>query len=162
MANGTDIGPGTTRQQRHYRNGGKERRAEWRRRPEVAEKLRADRRRYVAENPDKIKAQNADYKTRCGDKKRAQNRLHRRRKLGLPEPTRPEPAACECCGRSTKIALSLDHCHETGKFRGWLCYSCNSALGKLGDNSLMVARAVAYLIDAERHTGLIPKLCHTS
>jgi hypothetical protein len=67
--------------------------------------------------------------------------------MGLPEPTRPEPTNCECCKRNRNPArsFSLDHDHPTGKFRGWLCYSCNSAIGKLGDNLAGLMRAVEYL-----------------
>lgn len=41
--------------------------------------------------------------------------------------------------------MSLDHCHHTGLFRGWLCGKCNTAIGKLGDTLEGVKRAVAYL-----------------
>jgi hypothetical protein len=75
--------------------------------------------------------------------------LTRQRKWrGLPEPLRPEPPACECCGRPPKVPrkhLCLDHDHRTGQFRGWLCNTCNIAIGKLGDGLAGVVRAVAYL-----------------
>lgn len=74
-----------------------------------------------------------------------------RRRRGLPEALRPCPAVCECCGRPPKkLALSLDHCHRTGKFRGWLCTACNPAIGALGDNVEGLLRAVRYLRRAER------------
>ncbi len=39
---------------------------------------------------------------------------------------------CAICGKvQVGHRLSLDHDHETGKFRGLLCKPCNSALGKL-------------------------------
>lgn len=72
-------------------------------------------------------------------------RARSRRRQGLPEPTRPEPEWCECCGRLPGTALSLDHDHVTGKFRGWLCAYCNLGLGKLGDNRAGLERALAYL-----------------
>ena len=69
---------------------------------------------------------------------------------GLPLPTRPWPEVCELCGRPPgKTALNLDHCHTTGKFRGWLCNSCNTSLGKMGDSIEGVkqwySRACSYL-----------------
>jgi hypothetical protein len=67
----------------------------------------------------------------------------RAKAFGIPEPTRPAPAGCELCGRSA--ALHRDHCHETGVFRGWLCCTCNTAIGKLGDNIAGIERALAYL-----------------
>jgi hypothetical protein len=39
----------------------------------------------------------------------------------------------------------LDHCHVTGRFRGWLCHACNTGLGELGDDVASVRRALAYL-----------------
>jgi hypothetical protein len=71
-----------------------------------------------------------------------------RRWRGLPEPTRPEPKTCECCGgppNGRGRGLHLDHDHETGKFRGWLCGSCNLGLGQLGDSFDAVLRALTYL-----------------
>ncbi len=35
------------------------------------------------------------------------------------------------CGRR----LAVDHCHTTGKIRGLLCTTCNTALGLLGDKT---------------------------
>ena len=39
----------------------------------------------------------------------------------------------------------LDHCHDTGKFRGWLCHHCNTGLGALGDSIERVKNALNYL-----------------
>jgi len=73
-----------------------------------------------------------------------------RRLAGLPTPTRPEPAFCECCGSDNKgCAMSLDHDHVTGAFRGWLCNLCNTAIGKLGDNIEGLMRAIRYLERAQ-------------
>ncbi|MGW5421011.1 endonuclease domain-containing protein [Streptomyces sp. NPDC003943] len=42
-------------------------------------------------------------------------------------------------------AAHVDHCHETGRVRGVLCFNCNSAIGKLGDDPDVLRRAIAYL-----------------
>tara|TARA_B100001250_G_scaffold64349_1_gene50760 strand:+ start:2548 stop:2859 length:312 start_codon:yes stop_codon:yes gene_type:complete len=55
----------------------------------------------------------------------------------------PKPSHCECCG--LKTTLSLDHDHDTGKFRGWLCEACNIGIGKLGDNLFGLKKAMRYL-----------------
>lgn len=39
----------------------------------------------------------------------------------------------------------LDHCHQTDKFRGWVCFNCNSGLGQFRDNLKSVENAVEYL-----------------
>ena len=43
-----------------------------------------------------------------------------------------KPDSCECCGNSS-AKLDLDHCHETGMFRGFICRSCNKIIGLKGD-----------------------------
>ena len=68
------------------------------------------------------------------------------REIILSPATRPEPDHCECCGGpSGKKELHLDHCHETGQFRGWLCSNCNKGTGMLGDNIEGLQNAVRYL-----------------
>lgn len=78
---------------------------------------------------------------------RMYNRAAKRKGRGTPEPTRPEPLNCEACDAppNGSGSLHLDHDHTTGKFRGWLCSRCNTAIGKLGDNVAGVRRALAYL-----------------
>ena len=64
--------------------------------------------------------------------------------------TRPKtPIPCHCCKKVTK-RLTFDHDHTTNKFRGWLCYQCNSAIGNLGDSIEGLTRALEYLTRAEK------------
>lgn len=51
---------------------------------------------------------------------------------------------CEVCGSKDKN-LCYDHDHNTMKFRGVLCTSCNYAIGILGDNLEGVKNAYNYL-----------------
>ncbi len=44
-----------------------------------------------------------------------------------------------------KTKLHMDHDHKTGKFRGWLCKSCNHALGILQDSSERIENLLIYL-----------------
>lgn len=81
---------------------------------------------------------------------RARIRQLGRKRRGLPDPIRAEPAVCDCCKRpQEKRAMAIDHDHDTGAFRGWLCFECNIGIGKLGDNLVGVMRAVRYLQNAE-------------
>ena len=41
--------------------------------------------------------------------------------------------------------LCLDHNHETGANRGFLCHSCNTGLGKFQDSIEQLQRAIDYL-----------------
>ena len=42
-------------------------------------------------------------------------------------------------------AWVLDHDHETEDFRGWLCHSCNRALGGFNDDVPRMKRAIKYI-----------------
>lgn len=72
---------------------------------------------------------------------------YKRRRAGLPVPTRPCPEYCEICGGPPrgKKSLVLDHDHVTGIFRGWLCSPCNMGIGVFGDTPVALAAALAYL-----------------
>jgi hypothetical protein len=61
---------------------------------------------------------------------------------GLLRP--PLGTPCELCERIDQ-KLFCDHDHQTGKFRGWLCSGCNTALARLGDNLDGVMKLVKYL-----------------
>ena len=50
---------------------------------------------------------------------------------------------CAICQRPRR--LGLDHSHLTGESRGALCWHCNTALGKFGDNPDFLRRAADYL-----------------
>ncbi len=41
--------------------------------------------------------------------------------------------------------LAIDHCHNSGKIRGLLCHSCNTAIGKFKDNTEILRKAIEYL-----------------
>lgn len=59
--------------------------------------------------------------------------------------------ACECCGKPVHRNWQLDHDHETGEFRGWLCKQCNTGLGNLGDTLQSLTLAVKYLERAQQN-----------
>ena len=53
---------------------------------------------------------------------------------------------CDCCGVVAKDeVLNLDHCHDSKAFRGWLCRSCNTGIGSLGDDISGLEKALIYL-----------------
>lgn len=60
---------------------------------------------------------------------------------------------CAICGiaeSELSKRLSMDHCHSTGEFRGWLCEKHNHALGRIGDDAASVF-AYLYPVHAEMY-----------
>jgi Recombination endonuclease VII len=111
------------------------------------EKFKTPRwKRTFLKNPDAYRRKHAAQRKRqyWADPEKA--RAKGRKAQGVPEPTRPCPALCECCG-SPPIdrALCADHNHKTGKFRGWICRLCNIGIGNFKDNPDTCAKAAEYL-----------------
>lgn len=61
---------------------------------------------------------------------------------------------CAICGNpETKVdyrtkeprALAVDHNHDTGEIRGLLCSDCNTGIGLLQDNVLLLQKAIEYI-----------------
>jgi len=53
---------------------------------------------------------------------------------------------CKICGEPSKrLKLSVDHCHNSKKIRGLLCERCNTLLGRVKDNPVILENAAKYL-----------------
>lgn len=55
---------------------------------------------------------------------------------------------CNICNihyKDYKQALSVDHCHKTGKIRSLLCNDCNLALGLIKENSETLVKMISYI-----------------
>ena len=65
-------------------------------------------------------------------------------KKSYPKP--PAEFNCPIC-HATVLAKDarLDHCHETGTIRGYLCNGCNTALGSFKDSVSVLNRAIVWL-----------------
>lgn len=61
---------------------------------------------------------------------------------------RARPESCELCGSIGKICF--DHDHNTGEFRGWICWRCNIVLGHVRDNSELLMEMVKYLASNQK------------
>lgn len=74
----------------------------------------------------------------------------RARRYGMPEHELramwdAQGHRCAICDRSDIKAPHVDHCHATGRVRGFLCASCNRVLGFVQDKPERLERAAAYL-----------------
>ncbi|MEU6995955.1 endonuclease VII domain-containing protein [Streptomyces sp. NPDC046465] len=98
---------------------------------------------------DRNKTASDGLSTRCKACRAIEGRAgHLKRQYGMTEAEREELVASQkglCVICLSAPAAHVDHCHETGKVRGVLCFNCNSAIGKLGDDPDTVRRAAAYL-----------------
>jgi hypothetical protein len=96
-----------------------------------------------------VKAYNTAEEGRA--RRTANQRRHMAKKLGFAEctiyPPPPTDSKCAICHREAPLAL--DHDHETGRFRGYICRDCNMGLGKLGDDLESIRRVLRYLERAE-------------
>lgn len=84
------------------------------------------------------------------------NEMQKTRKLLRAEHGMPESGYhCPICkgseeevkgtGNTRNGSWVLDHCHESGSFRGWLCHKCNRALGGFNDCTYTLNNAIQYL-----------------
>lgn len=111
---------------------------EWR------EKKLASSRAAYRKKPEQRAAYNREFKRKNPERAR---QLRYKRLLNGATPPRERPVHCELCGSAAdkKKMLHLDHCHTTGMFRGWLCRGCNTAIGMMKDNPLLLERAADYV-----------------
>lgn len=111
-------------------------------------RLRGYFQKYYRRNRRRILMRMAAYRAANREALRERQRNHNHKKTNAPMPTRIRPSACEICEkvpRGRVTVLGLDHCHETRRFRGWLCDKCNRGLGFFGDDLAGIMRAVRYL-----------------
>ena len=107
-----------------------------------ANKARNKRRsyRWITKNADEVR--NKRLQNKYGITLREYNRMLKRQK-----------GVCALCGQPEKAktrdgkikALAVDHCHDTGKVRGLLCYKCNRSIGGIGDKLESAEKLVRYL-----------------
>lgn len=109
--------------------------------PEVAQKIREANAKWRVNNPeaDKRKYLLRKFNITLEEYKDLLNR---------------QGGVCAICGEKERVVrraksgqemLAVDHCHETGKIRGLLCFKCNTGIGALGDSVEGLERALSYL-----------------
>ena len=111
-----------------------------------AEKIKASRREaYHADQPAARAYQKAYYEANREKMRRIARAKERARSgiLNCPDEP-PSGSPCEVCGAVPRV-LEADHDHASGRFRGWLCHHCNSALGKAQDSVARLEGLINYL-----------------
>lgn len=124
------------------------------------EAIKAQNRKYWAENRDqllkaqRIRRENNREKIRLQSRKHyARNRARikevaRARKYGMSVATlrsqlQSRNGKCDACGRRNQ-RLFIDHCHNTNGIRGFICRSCNTALGNMKDDVALLSKLTKY------------------
>lgn len=111
------------------------------------EKLRERSKAYYYANKEKCYAANVAWKKAnaeyCREQHRIQEKIRTERKRVEAAGGRTRPEVCDVCKRVGVIRW--DHCHQSGKFRGWLCARCNNTLGHCQDNPEILKALILYL-----------------
>jgi hypothetical protein len=136
----------------------------WRKRNKDKVNEQAQRRR--AKHPETFKEIKRRFRINGGAALRAQDaREHREWRRNNPEAERlrrakfkakleakrveqagrPKPSVCDICHQSSDLRIVFDHCHATGKFRGWICDRCNKVLGLVYDDVKLLKAMAKYL-----------------
>ena len=118
--------------------------------------MQGARKKYRAKPGTKVKEAKyrKGYRKRPGVKVRARNNSFKN-KSGITRTEADQLAldqggVCKICGLAPKgkrhhARLHVDHCHATGKIRGMLCHSCNTAIGLFKENPNALRAALEYL-----------------
>lgn len=58
-----------------------------------------------------------------------------------------QDGVCFICKAKPKHGqkLHIDHCHQTGRLRKFLCLTCNAGIGQMNDDPILLRKAAAYI-----------------
>lgn len=124
----------------------------WAWRSQCRECGRASCRKYGAENKPRRNERLRDWRKQNPHAATANDKRKRLRyKYGLTPEALDDLYArasgqCEVCGSAT-ARLCVDHCHATGRVRGILCPSCNTFLGRVENNGIILQKLTEYLAE---------------
>lgn len=104
-------------------------------RNENVEKVREMKRQWAKDNPDRVKK--SVRKTRL-------KQLYNTTVEDVNNKILEQNGLCGVCDEPKQLVI--DHCHNSGNFRGMLCRDCNLALGLLRDKIDNLTRAINYLV----------------
>jgi hypothetical protein len=111
--------------------------------------------KWVKEHPEQVRVKAKAWRDAHPEKGRAQQ-INYKFGITVDDYSRlftKQGGRCAICGRPETATrggktkwLAVDHDHETGKVRGLLCQTCNSALGLLNDDITLLLSARDYLL----------------
>lgn len=101
--------------------------------------MRERRTNYRKNNLEKVRAIDRDWSKKNPEKRRRSNL---KTLYGIDIDIDNIPNECEGCGANK---ICVDHCHVTGKVRGFLCRNCNSILGFAKDKPELLEALAVYL-----------------
>ncbi len=109
------------------------------------ERYRASQRKWYRANRELVKKREKERIAKIGTKViYARHKANRDARL-VNMAGRPKPLVCDLCNGSDNRGIVFDHCHASGKFRGWLCDRCNKVLGLLKDDPSLLRKMATYL-----------------
>ena len=152
-----------------YKEKRKEQRKHWHFDKNRANELR---RKQYANNPEKYKKRskkwqnnNKEYQKTYDESRRANKKIYYmnnkknsrnksyKRYYGITleqynQMFEKQGGRCNICGRhqsELNRALVVDHDHKTRKVRGLLCHKCNTGIGNLNDDIVLLLKAIEHL-----------------
>jgi len=111
------------------------------------EMRRAANQQYIAANPEKVK--NAKRKCYIDNPEKYKSLNLKRYGIDFEQwkdMLLEQGGCCKCCGTDNPGGKNwhVDHCHDTGKVRGILCWRCNVALGQLNEDPEHIRKLATY------------------
>ena len=91
-------------------------------------------------------------------KKKIPFKIRKEYEKNNPRPAIGEEFKCPICERvylhQFNNDVVLDHSHNTGEIRGYICGSCNASIGKFQEDTNILARAIAWINGTLKNIGL--------
>jgi hypothetical protein len=116
------------------------------------EKIKARTNKWKSDNPERKRIANKNWHQRNLEKNKLRAwAAHLKRKFNISvsewdEMYAEQNGRCKICHQPQDTQrLAVDHDHETGEVRGLLCRTCNTAIGLMNDDPIILASAIKYV-----------------
>ncbi len=101
---------------------------------------------FERNRPDVWRSECKEYRA---SKKAISSKVRREYEAKHPRPKIGEEFYCRVCDRTIVVQrnrdVNLDHNHETGDIRGWICNRCNTGIGNLRESVSILRRAIKWI-----------------